>query len=230
MEDADVILLNTCHIREKAAEKVYSDLGRIRQVKDARRSAGKDTIVAVAGCVAQARGRRDRAPRAGRRSGRGPAELSPPGRARSPARRSEGRRIVETGFPEEDKFAALPERAPAKRGDGVPHRAGGLRQVLHLLRRALHARRRVLAPASPMWRPRPARLADQRRARDHAARARTSTPITALGPDGRPLVAGAADRAGWPRIDGIERMRYTTSHPARHGRRPDRGASPSSPS
>ena len=56
MEEADVILLNTCHIREKAAEKVYSDLGRIRQVKDARRSAGKETIVTVAGCVAQAEG------------------------------------------------------------------------------------------------------------------------------------------------------------------------------
>ena len=57
MEDADVVLLNTCHIREKAAEKVYSDLGRIRQVKDAAaRAQGKDTIVAVAGCVAQAEG------------------------------------------------------------------------------------------------------------------------------------------------------------------------------
>src|SRR2546423_11740408 len=56
MEDADVVLLNTCHIREKAAEKVYSDLGRIRQVKEARQSAGRSTIVAVAGCVAQAEG------------------------------------------------------------------------------------------------------------------------------------------------------------------------------
>ena len=56
MEAADLILLNTCHIREKAAEKVYSDLGRIRQVKEDRQRQGKDTIVAVAGCVAQAEG------------------------------------------------------------------------------------------------------------------------------------------------------------------------------
>src|SRR3954468_4555475 len=54
IEDADVVLLNPCHIREKAAEKVYSDLGRIRLVKDARTSAGQATIIAVAGCVAQA--------------------------------------------------------------------------------------------------------------------------------------------------------------------------------
>ena len=54
LEEADVVLLNTCHIREKAAEKVYSDLGRIREVKSARSSLGKSTVVAVAGCVAQA--------------------------------------------------------------------------------------------------------------------------------------------------------------------------------
>ncbi|MCB1511471.1 MAG: tRNA (N6-isopentenyl adenosine(37)-C2)-methylthiotransferase MiaB, partial [Hyphomicrobiaceae bacterium] len=54
--DADVIVLNTCHIREKAAEKVYSELGRVRQVKTERHAAGKATTVAVAGCVAQAEG------------------------------------------------------------------------------------------------------------------------------------------------------------------------------
>ena len=49
-------MLNTCHIREKAAEKLYSELGRIRELKRARRRAGKETHVAVAGCVAQAEG------------------------------------------------------------------------------------------------------------------------------------------------------------------------------
>ena len=56
IEDADLVLLNTCHIREKAAEKVYSDLGRIRQTKERRAKQGKDTMVGVAGCVAQAEG------------------------------------------------------------------------------------------------------------------------------------------------------------------------------
>jgi tRNA-2-methylthio-N6-dimethylallyladenosine synthase len=55
-EDADLVILNTCHIREKAAEKVYSELGRVRVMKDAAATAGRDVMVAVAGCVAQAEG------------------------------------------------------------------------------------------------------------------------------------------------------------------------------
>ncbi len=55
-EAADVVILNTCHIREKAAEKVYSELGRLRDLKDARKAAGASMILAVAGCVAQAEG------------------------------------------------------------------------------------------------------------------------------------------------------------------------------
>ncbi|MEP3301106.1 MAG: tRNA (N6-isopentenyl adenosine(37)-C2)-methylthiotransferase MiaB, partial [Roseibium sp.] len=56
LADADLVILNTCHIREKAAEKVYSELGRIRKVKEERALAGKDMMVGVAGCVAQAEG------------------------------------------------------------------------------------------------------------------------------------------------------------------------------
>ena len=54
--DADLIILNTCHIREKAAEKLYSELGRVRDLKLERRAEGKETLVAVTGCVAQAEG------------------------------------------------------------------------------------------------------------------------------------------------------------------------------
>jgi tRNA-2-methylthio-N6-dimethylallyladenosine synthase len=56
-EDADLIILNTCHIREKAAEKVYSELGRVRRMKDAAAASGRRVVIAVAGCVAQAEGR-----------------------------------------------------------------------------------------------------------------------------------------------------------------------------
>ena len=56
IEAADLIILNTCHIREKAAEKVYSELGRIKQIKQRRARDGKPTIIGVAGCVAQAEG------------------------------------------------------------------------------------------------------------------------------------------------------------------------------
>src|SRR4029450_2757023 len=54
--DADMVILNTCHIREKAAEKVFSELGRLRQARAERVRNGADMIIAVAGCVAQAEG------------------------------------------------------------------------------------------------------------------------------------------------------------------------------
>src|SRR4051794_27794344 len=57
IEDADLVILNTCHIREKAAEKVYSELGRVKEMKGVRALQGRDTKVIVAGCVAQAEGR-----------------------------------------------------------------------------------------------------------------------------------------------------------------------------
>ena len=56
IEDADLVILNTCHIREKASEKVFSELGRLRRLKEERRAEGKDLRIAVAGCVAQAEG------------------------------------------------------------------------------------------------------------------------------------------------------------------------------
>jgi tRNA-2-methylthio-N6-dimethylallyladenosine synthase len=56
MEEADMVILNTCHIREKAAEKVYSELGRIRELKNLRKSQGKEMLITVAGCVSQAEG------------------------------------------------------------------------------------------------------------------------------------------------------------------------------
>ncbi|MBO6038188.1 MAG: tRNA (N6-isopentenyl adenosine(37)-C2)-methylthiotransferase MiaB, partial [Acetobacter sp.] len=55
-ETAEIIILNTCHIRDKAAEKVFSELGRLRLIKEARKIRGQQTLIAVAGCVAQAEG------------------------------------------------------------------------------------------------------------------------------------------------------------------------------
>ena len=56
VDDADLVILNTCHIREKASEKVYSELGRLRVVKDEAARGGRNIRIAVAGCVAQAEG------------------------------------------------------------------------------------------------------------------------------------------------------------------------------
>src|SRR5215213_6911785 len=55
-QDADLVVLNTCHIREKATEKVYSELGQLKAMKQARAAAGGSMTIAVAGCVAQAEG------------------------------------------------------------------------------------------------------------------------------------------------------------------------------
>jgi tRNA-2-methylthio-N6-dimethylallyladenosine synthase len=107
LEDADLVILNTCHIREKAAEKVYSDLGRIRDIKTARQRDGKDTVVTVAGCVAQAEGaeivRRQPAVDLviGPQSYHRLTELiGRTGETRAP--------IIETEFSENEKFEALP--------------------------------------------------------------------------------------------------------------------------
>src|SRR5476649_1153488 len=57
IDDADLVILNTCNIREKAVDKVYSETGRIRELKDAAAAQGRQMLIAVAGCVAQAEGK-----------------------------------------------------------------------------------------------------------------------------------------------------------------------------
>ena len=102
LEDADLVLLNTCHIREKAAEKVYSALGRLRDMKARKASQGKEMMIGVAGCVAQAEG--DEILR------RAPAVdlvIGPQTYHRLPqaiARARSGERVVETEYSIEDKF------------------------------------------------------------------------------------------------------------------------------
>jgi tRNA-2-methylthio-N6-dimethylallyladenosine synthase len=106
--EADLIILNTCHIREKAAEKVYSELGRMRALKRARQARGLDTRIAVAGCVAQAEGKEIFA-----RAGSVDFVVGPQSYHRLPElalRAERGERLIATDFPAEDKFQSLPER------------------------------------------------------------------------------------------------------------------------
>jgi tRNA-2-methylthio-N6-dimethylallyladenosine synthase len=112
--DADLVILNTCHIREKAAEKVYSELGRLRKAKEARKLEGRDTMVAVAGCVAQAEGKEivSRAPVVDIVVG--PQSLHRLADLVSEVS-STGKTLIETDFPAEEKFAALPQRTNGKR-------------------------------------------------------------------------------------------------------------------
>ena len=104
---ADLVLLNTCHIREKAAEKVYSELGRLRRLREERRRRGGDMLLAVAGCVAQAEGEAmtERAPFVD-------IVVGPQAYHRLPellARRARSRGgVIDTSFPRESKFDELP--------------------------------------------------------------------------------------------------------------------------
>ena len=106
-EDADLVILNTCHIREKAAEKVYSELGRLRQLREQKRDVGDDLMIGVAGCVAQAEGQAmlDRAPFVDLVVGPQTYHRLPEMLHRRA--RSEGA-VLDTDFPIESKFDLLP--------------------------------------------------------------------------------------------------------------------------
>jgi tRNA-2-methylthio-N6-dimethylallyladenosine synthase len=116
-EEADLVILNTCHIREKAAEKVYSEIGRIREMKDAAARDGRSMLIAVAGCVAQAEGREII-----RRAGAVDLVVGSQNYHRLPemiARAQAGEKVIDTEFPVEDKFdvlAAPGRNVIAKRG------------------------------------------------------------------------------------------------------------------
>jgi tRNA-2-methylthio-N6-dimethylallyladenosine synthase len=118
MEEADLVLLNTCHIREKAAEKVYSALGRLRDMKKARNKEGREFMIGVAGCVAQAEGEEIL-----RRAPAVDVVIGPQTYHRLPEalrKAKEGQRIVDTEYALEDKFEHLPIADKAKiRARGV---------------------------------------------------------------------------------------------------------------
>src|SRR5271155_2452502 len=115
--DADLVVLNTCHIRERASEKVFSELGKIRELKEARAAAGRATTLVVAGCVAQAEGAEIQ-----RRQPAVDIVVGPQNYHRLPQLLRAGRSVgaVDTEFPLEDKFDHLPASTPeAIRARGV---------------------------------------------------------------------------------------------------------------
>ncbi|MFN3658297.1 MAG: tRNA (N6-isopentenyl adenosine(37)-C2)-methylthiotransferase MiaB [Pseudolabrys sp.] len=115
--EADLVILNTCNIREKAAEKVYSEIGRLRVMKEEAARDGRKLLIAVAGCVAQAEGRE-----IVRRAGSVDLVVGSQNYHRLPemiARAQAGERVIDTDFPVEDKFDALAAPQPeaiARRG------------------------------------------------------------------------------------------------------------------
>ena len=111
-DNADLMILNTCHIREKATEKVFSDLGRLRDLKEAKSDKGEKALIAVAGCVAQAEGDVIM-----KRANYVDMVFGPQTYHKLPEMILEatgGKRVVNTDFPAESKFDNLPEEADAQ--------------------------------------------------------------------------------------------------------------------
>ncbi|MFA6280250.1 MAG: tRNA (N6-isopentenyl adenosine(37)-C2)-methylthiotransferase MiaB [Bdellovibrionales bacterium] len=113
---ADLIVLNTCHIREKASEKLFSELGRLRAVQKARETQGVKVMIVVAGCVAQAAGEEisRRAPYVGLVVGPQAYHHLPEMLAR--AEQGRGACVLDTDFPAESKFDFLPQEQANQKG------------------------------------------------------------------------------------------------------------------
>ncbi len=197
--EADMVLLNTCHIREKAAEKVYSDLGRLKPLKQAK----PGMKIGVAGCVAQAEGEEIL-----RRMPLVDLVVGPQSYHRLPAmmaRLADGQRAVDTEFPPEDKFDHLPERKALRGPSAFLTVQEGCDKFCAFCVVPYTRGAEVSRP--------PARLLAE--ARDLVARG--VREITLLGQnvnayraDGFGLARLIREMAG---IEGLERLRYTTSHP-----------------
>ena len=109
VRDADLVIFNTCHIREKAAEKVFSDLGRLNLVREERAAEGKSTIIGVVGCVVQAEDEQiwKRAPFVDFAAG--PLTYHRLPEIIAQVKRRKGDFVIDTDFPVEAKFDYLPE-------------------------------------------------------------------------------------------------------------------------
>ncbi len=222
-DDADMVILNTCHIRDRAAEKVFSELGRLRRIKLARAAEGGRMILAVAGCVAQAEGAEilARAPYVDIVLGpqayhRLPEMVARVTRAAAGDRAGEGGdavvpgAVIDTDFPSEPKFDFLPEASAPQ----------GLSAFLTIQEGCDKFCSFCVVPytrGAEMSRPAASVLAEARKLAGHGAR-----EIVLLGqnvnawhgesPDGGTWGLGRLLRAV-AEIPGVVRLRYTTSHP-----------------
>ena len=212
VEDADLVVLNTCHIREKAAEKVYSELGRVRRIKRVRAEAGRSTRVIVAGCVAQAEGRE-----IVRRAPIVDVVVGPQSYHHLPdlLRRAESEPgVVDTEFPVEDKFDHLP--APAR----ATTRARGVSAFLTVQEGCDKFCAFCVVPytrGAEVSRPVAKVAAEAERLADAGVR-----EITLIGQNVNAYHGEGPDGAVWSlgqllhrlaAIPGVARLRYTTSHP-----------------
>ncbi len=230
-EDADLVLLNTCHIREKAAEKVYSELGRLRVLKDRAKAEGRTMKIAVAGCVAQAEGAEIL-----KRSKAVDVVVGPQSYHRIPQLLDAGTRVVDTEFPQESKFDHLPPIGIRNMGFLATRDGDLLGQNTRQPARPVSAFLTVQEGCDrfctfcvvPYTRGAEfSRPVEKILEEANALAARGVKEITLLGQNvnayhGLVSDRGGADGATWPlakllerlsEILGIERLRYVTSHP-----------------
>ncbi|MEO1250355.1 MAG: tRNA (N6-isopentenyl adenosine(37)-C2)-methylthiotransferase MiaB [Pseudomonadota bacterium] len=212
--EADMVILNTCHIREKATEKVFSELGRLRAAKQAREAQGGVQILAVAGCVAQAEGAEilNRAPQVDMVFGPQTYHRLPELTRLALDRRTAGGRaaILDTDFPVETKFDTLPEEQ-APRGPAA---------FLSIQEGCDKFCTFCVVPytrGAEFSRPAEAIIAEARRLVANGAREVTllGQNVNAYhgeGPGGFDWGLGQLLRA-LAEIEGLARLRYTTSHP-----------------
>ena len=209
-EGADFVILNTCHIREKAAEKVYSELGKLRQMKDEKAAAGQGGMtIAVAGCVAQAEGEEIMKRQPAVDLVVGPQAYHQLPELLTRTARARGERIG-ADFAPNEKFDAL----PATRG------TEGVTAFLTVQEGCDKFCTFCVVPYTrgAEWsRPVAAVLAEARALADRGVREVTllGQNVNAYdgeGPDGKPFTLARLAYA-LAAIPGIERIRYTTSHP-----------------
>jgi tRNA-2-methylthio-N6-dimethylallyladenosine synthase len=212
VEDADLVILNTCHIREKAADKVYSELGRIRVLKQAAAQQGRKLTIAVAGCVAQAEGEEiiRRAPAVD-------LVVGPQSYHRLPQLLDRAERegaVIDTEFPLEDKFDIL--RPPAREAI----RARGVSAFVTVQEGCDKFCTFCVVPytrGAEVSRPVMKIVVEVERLADAGVREVTliGQNVNAYhgeGPDERPWTLGRLlERVA--EVPGIARLRYTTSHP-----------------
>ncbi|SFV37832.1 tRNA-2-methylthio-N6-dimethylallyladenosine synthase [Devosia crocina] len=218
--DADLVLLNTCHIREKASEKVFSELGRLKELQTEKRATGGDLMIGVAGCVAQAEGEEiaRRAPMVDMVFGPQAYHRLPDMLAKAEANRhmhpALKRAVVDTDFPEEDKFAHL----PAARKDVTISR--GLTAFLTVQEGCDKFCSFCVVPytrGAEVSRPVAQVLEEARRLADAGVKEITllGQNVNAYhGEDASGRAVGLGELAYLlAEIPGLERLRYTTSHP-----------------
>ena len=208
-EDADLVILNTCHIREKAEDKVYSDLGRIRDEKNKKAAKGERMLIAVGGCVGQAEGEEilKRAPYVDMVMGPQSYHQLPEMVTR--AIREKGG-VVELDFPTVQKFDLLPESTTQQGVSAFLSIQEGCDKfcsfcVVPYTRGAEYSRTPQAIEQEAK------RLVDQ-----------GAIEITLLGQNVNAYHGVSVDGSTWlladlihrlAAINGLERIRYTTSHP-----------------